>query len=199
MDADRAPSPLVEGRECGGCTACCVALTIQEPALSKPQGFRCRHLVAAAAGGGCGIYPDRPTTCRTFHCGWRQFRWVRETLRPDLSGVLIRRHREQARDTGQSAQGVIFSLLGRHGLRAEGLAETVAAAVHAGVPAYLGVQGPPGHTSGVARMNEALEQVVRFRDKPGLLAILRRAYASASHSGNFRPIDMAKVPPTSEP
>ena len=36
-------TPLVPGRECGTCNVCCVALTINEPALQKAQGYRCRN------------------------------------------------------------------------------------------------------------------------------------------------------------
>ena len=35
---------VIEGRECGSCTVCCVALTIDDPALQKVQGYRCPNL-----------------------------------------------------------------------------------------------------------------------------------------------------------
>jgi len=34
---------LVPNRECGDCNVCCAALTIDDPALQKPPGFRCRN------------------------------------------------------------------------------------------------------------------------------------------------------------
>lgn len=165
--------PLVPDRECGPCNVCCVALTINDPELQKAQGFRCRN---TQRDGGCAIYPTRPNTCRTFFCGWRHLKWVREALRPDRSGVLIRLHGEVARDTGETRLGIVVTLLTKAALKAEGLAETVAAGVAADVPVYLNVPGPPGWTSGQARINEALLHAVVTKDKPAVLEILRQAY-----------------------
>ena len=67
------------------------------------------------------------------------------------------------------------------------MAETVAAAVHAEVPVYLHVPGPPGYTSSQARINDALADAVHFKDKAGELAILRRASAMG-RSGEHKPI-----------
>src|ERR1700742_4398768 len=111
---------LVPGRACGGCNVCCVALTIDEPALQKLQGYRCKNTLPDK---GCAIYETRPQTCRTFFCGWRRLKWVRETLRPDSSGVLVRLHHEKAAD-GTMRLGVMVTLLTDAALKAEGLAET---------------------------------------------------------------------------
>ncbi len=54
---------LVAGRTCGACYVCCVALTIDDPALQKVQGYRCRN---ALPSDGCAFYEARPDTCRTF-------------------------------------------------------------------------------------------------------------------------------------
>ena len=165
---------LIAGRECGSCNVCCVALTIDEPTLRKPQGFRCRN---AQRDNGCSIYPDRPPTCRSFFCGWRQLPWVRAGLRPDRSEVLVRLHHEVSREDGSRRMGVIFTILTKAGLKAEGLAESVAAAVAAEVPVYLHIPGPPGWTSGQARINDALRHAVATKDKEAVLGILREAYA----------------------
>ena len=93
----QAAPDLVAGRECGTCNVCCVALTIDDPALRKAQGYRCRN---ATRDNGCTIYEDRPGTCRAFFCGWRRLKWVREPLRPDRSGVLVRLHFEVSQATG---------------------------------------------------------------------------------------------------
>ena len=175
---------LVAGRTCGSCTVCCVALTIRDPALQKPQGIACHHL---SKGGGCSIYETRPQTCRTFHCGWRHLKWVRETLRPDLSGVLVRLQQSAPDADGASRFGVAFMLLNRDALKAEGLAESVAAAVAADVPVQLNVPGPPGYTSGQARINEILADAVHFKDKAGVLKILRQAW-KIGRSGQHRRI-----------
>ena len=179
---------LVPGRPCGTCNVCCVALTIDDPAMRKVQGYRCRN---ALRDNSCAIYDSRPQTCRSFECGWRQLKWVRETLRPDRSGVLVRLHYEVARATGERRLGIIVTLLNRAALKADGLAETVAAAVAAGLPLFLEIPGPPGHTSGMARLNEALSDAVHARDKPALLQILRRGYAQGQF-GDSRPVTFAK-------
>ena len=172
------------GRECGSCNVCCIALTIEDPALQKVQGFRCCN---AQPDNRCGIYPDRPQTCRVFNCGWRLLKWVRDGMRPDRSGVLVRLQNEVSKTDGAVQMGVVFTLLNAAALKAEGLAESVAAAVAADRPVYLDVPGPPGRTSGVARMNEALGDAVHFKNKAAVLDILRRAYA-LGRAGENAPI-----------
>lgn len=54
------------GRECGGCTACCKALSVAE--LAKPSNRWCNH---CDVGSGCTVYADRPKSCRDFNCLWR--------------------------------------------------------------------------------------------------------------------------------
>jgi hypothetical protein len=56
---------IVPGKSCGSCTKCCTVMAI--PELNKPAWQECRHV---AAGRGCKIYPDRPSGCRKFICGW---------------------------------------------------------------------------------------------------------------------------------
>ena len=182
--------PLVPGRLCGTCNVCCVALTIDDPALQKVQGYRCRN---ARRDNSCAVYDTRPHTCRSFECGWRRLKWVRDTLRPDLSGVLVRLHFDVARDTGERPLGIIVTLLNRAALKAVGLAETVAAAVAAGVPVFLEVPGRPGYTSGIARLGEALGDAVRARDKAAVLHILRSGYVQGQ-SGDSRPVTFASPP-----
>lgn len=181
---------LVPGRDCGTCNVCCVALTIDEPALQKPQGYRCRN---ARPDNSCAIYETRPDTCRTFFCGWRQLKWVRETLRPDVSGVLVKMHGERSAKSGTERLGIAVTLLTNASLKAEGLAETVAAAVAADLPVYLHVPGPPGYTAGQARINEVLADAVAARDKAGILRILRQARAKG-RPASPEPIILAPHP-----
>jgi len=164
---------LVAGRTCGTCNVCCVALTIDDPELQKVQGYRCRH---AQHDNSCGIYATRPHTCRTFHCGWRRLKWVRAPLRPDRSGVLVQLQGEISTAKGTKRLGVAFTLLNRAGLKAEGLAESVAAAVAADIPVFLTIPGPPGYTSAQARINDELRAAVRAKDKAAVLGILRELY-----------------------
>ncbi len=169
------------GRDCGTCSVCCVDLTIDDPALRKAQGIRCRNLNADDR---CGIYLTRPNTCRIFYCGFRRLDWVSETLRPDTSGVLVGL---AYADTARQTLCVSFTLLTRSALKAEGLAESVAAAVAAGLPVELIVPGPPGHTSGWARINDALRDVVALNDMAGVRRILRQGW-QVLVSGDHQPI-----------
>jgi hypothetical protein len=182
-DADLVPD-LIPGRACGTCNVCCVALTIDDPALQKVQGYRCRHTLPDR---NCGIYETRPHACRAFFCGYRQLKWVRETLRPDSSGVLVRLHYEVSASQGTRRLGVIFTLLTDAALKAEGLAESVGAAVAADIPVFLQVPGPPGHTAALARINEVLADAVHTRDKAAVLEVLRRARAKG-RAGKFKPV-----------
>jgi Fe-S-cluster containining protein len=181
--------PLVPDRSCGSCNVCCVALTIDDPALQKPQGYRCRNATRENA---CAIYDARPQTCRSFFCGWRTLKWIRPGLRPDRSGVLVRLHGEIGAD-GSARQGIMVTLLNAAALKAEGLAESIAAAVHAELPVYLHIPGPPGYTASRARLNEALGDAVHARDKAAILAILRRARAQG-RAGAHEPIVLRRHP-----
>ena len=75
---------LVPGRACGGCTACCFELTIDDPRMHKPPRQACAHCVAE----GCSIYPTRPEDCRTWFCAWRRIADLPDALRPDHCGLL---------------------------------------------------------------------------------------------------------------
>ncbi|HET6240331.1 MAG TPA: hypothetical protein VFE41_35990 [Acetobacteraceae bacterium] len=183
---DNVEPELVAGRECGSCNVCCVALTIDDPELKKPQGYRCRN---ALPDNSCAIYATRPHTCREFYCGWRQLKWIRETLRPDRSGVLVRLHVEVS--DGTPRMGVVFSLLTHAALKADGLAETIAAGVLADVPVFLHVPGPPGYTASQVRINEAVQHAVLTKDKPALLQTLRRLRA-IGRAARHEPIVLAR-------
>jgi hypothetical protein len=181
-DGDSAQTRLVEGRSCGTCDVCCVALTIDDPELKKVQGYRCQHL---KPGQGCSIYATRPHTCRTFYCGWRRLKWVRESLRPDRSGVLVKLDGEIGPD-GTERLGVSITLLNRAALKADGLAETVAAAVAARVPVFLSIPGPPGYTAAQAKLNAHLESAVATKNKAEVLRLLAQAHRQGRHGERRR-------------
>jgi hypothetical protein len=69
-------------RICGSCTACCTALAVTE--LNKPVQTLCPH----AAGAGCGIYEQRPPSCRAYQCLWLQSH-LTDADRPDELGVIF--------------------------------------------------------------------------------------------------------------
>ena len=75
---------LIPGRECGDCTVCCTAPSINKPEIQKLSGAACRHCL----GGGCAIYDVRPPVCRAFYCAWRTVDIFGDDWRPDKSGVL---------------------------------------------------------------------------------------------------------------
>ncbi|MFN3857856.1 MAG: YkgJ family cysteine cluster protein [Caulobacter sp.] len=75
-------------RVCGSCTLCCTVLDI--PELAKPAGHGCVH-----ANAGCAIYPERPSACRIFTCGWLASPALDDAWRPDRAGFLIRDERDE--------------------------------------------------------------------------------------------------------
>ena len=152
--------------------------------MQKPQGYRCRN---TQRDNSCGIYETRPHICRAFFCGWRRLKWVRESLRPDKSGVLVQLHGEVSTENGTRRLGVRFGLLNAAALKAEGLAESTAAAVAADVPVYLHIPGPPGHTAAQVRINDVLRDAVITKDKTAILTILRKLRARGQ-AGKFKPI-----------
>jgi uncharacterized protein len=71
-------------RDCGSCSMCCKNTVIAE--LDKPFGRWCRH---CEIGKGCGIYQERPDTCRKFACFWLQIDSLPDELRPDRCGAIL--------------------------------------------------------------------------------------------------------------
>ena len=72
-------------RTCGTCTLCCKVLGVHE--LEKPGGVDCPHVKPLQ---GCGIYADRPQSCRAFECLWLQGEGrIPETLKPERTHVVL--------------------------------------------------------------------------------------------------------------
>ena len=69
-------------RACGDCSVCCEVLEI--PTLKKPKKTLCSNV---CSGGGCSIYQDRPSECRTFQCIWSEG-YTGDGQRPDKSGIM---------------------------------------------------------------------------------------------------------------
>ena len=77
--------PVIEGRSCGPCSACCTTLGVEE--LNKPRDTPCPHL---AGPGTCGIYETRPPSCQTYSCLWLLGHIEGdERRRPDQLGVIF--------------------------------------------------------------------------------------------------------------
>ena len=107
--------------------------------------------------------------------------------------MLVRLHYTVTASSSTPTLGVIFTLLNKRALNADGLAESVAAAVAAGVPVYLHIPGPPGYTSSQARVNDALLHAVQTRDKEAVLEVLRVA-RQQGRAGKFVPIKLKHRP-----
>jgi hypothetical protein len=75
---------VIEGRQCGTCTACCTVMGVGE--INKPRNTPCPHL---AAGGGCGVYASKPESCTAFSCMWLNGNLVEDVMRPDQSGLVF--------------------------------------------------------------------------------------------------------------
>ncbi len=82
LRAQRTMRSRAAGRSCGTCNACCTVLGVAE--LDKPVGEPCKHLAAK----GCGIYAQRPPSCREYHCLWRSG-LLDGASRPDRLGIVI--------------------------------------------------------------------------------------------------------------
>ena len=77
--------PMHRPNACGPCTLCCKVFGIRDIDLIKPKDVWCPH---ATKGQGCGIYADRPASCREFTCLWLHGN-MDASLRPDkIHGVL---------------------------------------------------------------------------------------------------------------
>ncbi|MGD8728931.1 MAG: hypothetical protein PVF90_04470 [Gemmatimonadota bacterium] len=75
-------------RECGPCSACCTVIAVHE--IEKGAYEPCTHLCAS----GCGIYGERPGSCRTFECQWLRGALevdgsIDTAMRPDACAVIF--------------------------------------------------------------------------------------------------------------
>jgi len=78
---------------CGECGLCCRLLSI--PELKKPQGQWCPQIKHGNNNAkSCGIYAERPGSCRSFQCLWlvtqsRLGQQMQPEMRPDRSHVVL--------------------------------------------------------------------------------------------------------------
>lgn len=84
-------SSLVQGRQCGPCTACCVQLGI--PEIDKAAGARCKHLKLGRPG--CAIHASKPASCAHYACAWLQG-GLAEGQRPDKLRAIFAVHGSSA-------------------------------------------------------------------------------------------------------
>lgn len=171
---------LIPGRECGECTVCCVAPTIDLPEFKKPQGLACPHCLQAS----CGIYATRPPVCRTFYCHWRRAGWLDDSWRPDRSQILLRGTDDDVPPGFASPTGIVFDVLGSCDLLLDHkVIEVIGRLIDARVPTFLSVQSLPGRSSGRVMLNPMLEISVGERDGDALARGLVEAFLlSVLHS-----------------
>ncbi len=113
--------PVLPGRDCGDCTACCTVLTVNTPDFKKPAGTPCVHLCA----NGCGIHEVRPKICRTWFCAWRRVASMPDTARPDRSGLLVSVNFVQQPQNCFEAVSINVRVLAGSDAIANGMAATV--------------------------------------------------------------------------
>lgn len=74
---------MKQTRKCGGCTACCTAVAVEE--LDKEEYLDCIN----QAGHGCSLHssPDKPEACNEFICLWAAG-MIPNKMRPDKAGAV---------------------------------------------------------------------------------------------------------------
>lgn len=65
---------------CGDCKQCCILPLIDDPKLKKPAFQPCDHLCKD----GCGVYWQRPQTCKAFQCQWLKSQTRNDRMAPEL-------------------------------------------------------------------------------------------------------------------
>lgn len=181
--------PLVTGRVCGECTVCCKVLPADSLDFKKQSGTSCRH---CAEGEGCKIYQARPGACRDFFCGWRYLRLLDESWRPDRNGVLILFETDDSCiPSGYYLRPAIkFLITGdKRSIEELKFIAYINGIVHAGVPAFLSVPGPPGHFPVKAFLNDMLKDAVERSDGPAITEKLLKTYQDLKR-GSFEAITL---------
>jgi hypothetical protein len=163
--------PLVEGRDCGGCTACCSELAVIE--LQKPNGTTCQH---RRPGGGCAIYKTRFSICRTFHCGWRKLPNLDDSWRPDRSGVMISFETTPGSPYGDDAANLI-AIGGDAAALSDHFARLAATFVDAGLGTYFVLPAGPGLVPYNVVLNVLLAESIAARDFEGVKAVIAECHS----------------------
>ena len=127
--------PLVSGRECGSCTACCFEITIDDPMLAKPPRRLCVNCTAS----GCAIYATRPQSCRTWFCVWRRVADLPDHLSPANSGLLASVVENPAADNPLARLYIIVQWLDDRTITKSAAADELLAAMRRyGLPVWVG-------------------------------------------------------------
>lgn len=161
---------LVPKRNCDQCTACCVTLRIDSDGLRKQADVPCPNLTV----NGCGIYPNWPTICRTWYCGWRYMPNLGTEWRPDRSRILIRTH----------GGGLILQALESplEVLTSEMALMLVGDCIENSIPIFISVPAKVGHCHGLLQINEILAPAIQSRDLKAAQTAMTGAVTHASRA-----------------
>jgi hypothetical protein len=162
MVANGAGLALVPGRDCGGCTVCCVALRVDDPGLKKAAGTRCTHLGQH----GCTVYETRFAICRTWMCGWRLQPELDDSWRPDRNGVLL--IPEPNALPGYAPLGYKVQLASRAALASPDILNKLCGFIAAGVPIWLSLAGIPAKVL----LNPDLAPLIAVGNGPAIMDML---------------------------
>ena len=164
---------LIPGRDCGDCTVCCTALTINKPEIQKKSGLTCKNCTA----GGCAIYETRYPICRGFYCAWRNVDIFDEDWRPDRSGVMPYVETEGISQDFDLETGIGLMLVGNPNriVRQQWFQDFVVTGVMNSVPLFLSLPGPVGHQAATTSLNtqQMLDAIQRGAVKDALEAALK--------------------------
>ncbi|HCB3267213.1 MULTISPECIES: YkgJ family cysteine cluster protein [Citrobacter] len=162
---------LIKNRKCGSCSVCCTSLRIEQPTLKKLADVPCQHLKPQ---GGCSIYDERPSVCRTWYCGWRILD-IGPEMRPDRSGVLIR----------YDGSSLCFQPVDKN--RVSALIEPeplriLGGLVAQGMKVEISVPTKEGYCSSNINVTEHMSEVVKSREYAKMRSALLAAIQFASQS-----------------
>ena len=177
---------LIEGRECGGCTVCCVTPKIDQPEMQKQSCVACKHCL----GGGCAVYDTRPPVCRSFYCAWRTEAMFDESWRPDKSGVMPMVETEGIPEQFKLRIGIGLMLVGNPNriVRQKWFQDFVRTGIMNSVPMFLSLPGPRGRdpTSVFLNNEQMLNAIRRNTIKDELETVLR-----IMKGWDFKPVTFA--------
>ena len=183
---------LVNGRQCGQCSVCCVVLNIDTKEFQKLPGVACGHL---GKSGGCTIHATRYPVCQSYHCGWRYLGVLNDDWRPDKSGVIIDFQSHNLPAHYPKRPGIRITLVDKKKGLSRPFYDYVARLVAADVPVIFSVCGPPGDFPAGAFLNDALKEPVAKRDLAQVEAVFAQAMKGLESHHFDKVVARHKTPP----
>lgn len=178
---------LVADRECDECTACCKHLTIETTGLLKLPNINCENLMK---NGGCGIYQDRPQTCRNWYCAWRVLPELGNDWRPDKSGVMLEFSDERFPGVFANRIGFRFTIIDKNKASKNiELAKFLKRQILRGIPCLLAYGTEPAQNAPVTFLNIAMQKAASKSNPEETLKELNKAIAACEQ----QPKDYLKI------